>query len=99
MPISMPGRRDGPPIVMQFYHSLTFPYLMEKHQAEIQRRLADVPKSLRKRELLPALEPLGETSGDVAWQVFRTYLDRIEDRIADIVRGAQGFGVHCPEFE
>src|SRR5262249_35130688 len=44
----------------------------------------------------------GETSGDVAWQVFRTYLDKVEGKIADIVRAhSPGFWFHlhrrlCP---
>jgi hypothetical protein len=76
-----------PLIVMQFYYSHTFPYLIEEWRQEIGRRLKDVPDALRQRELVPGLAALGETSGDSAWQVFRKYLDRIEDCIAEIVRG------------
>jgi hypothetical protein len=68
---------DDPLIVMQFYYSHTFPYLIEQRRQEIQRRLKDVPEALRQRELVPGLAALGETSGDSAWQVFRDYLDRI----------------------
>ena len=78
---------DDPLIVMQFYYSHTFPYLIEQRQHEIQRRLKDVPEALRQRELVPGLAALGETSGDSAWQVFRDYLDRIEGCIAEIIPG------------
>ena len=92
----MPSPKEASPgdplTIMQFYHSLAFPYLDEKYQQEIRRRLKDVPEDLRKCELVPALESLGETSGDAAWQVFRNYLDVIELRIADIVRR------HSPSF-
>jgi hypothetical protein len=36
---------EDPLVVTQFYYSQTFPYLMLKHQAEIRRRLVDVPAS------------------------------------------------------
>lgn len=86
------GDNSGPPIVTQFYHSHAFPFLISKWRQEIRRRLKDVPEELRRSELAPTLEPLGETSGDAAWQVFRHYLDLIERRIADIVRG------HSPSY-
>jgi len=92
MKIPKKAAPDEPLILMQFYHSQTFPYLMEKYQKEIRRRLKDIPEQLRERELAPALEPLGETSGDAAWQVFRNYLDSIEHCIAEVVRG------HSPSF-
>jgi hypothetical protein len=83
------GKSDAedPLIVMQFYYSHTFPYLIEEWRQEIKRRLKDVPDALRQRELVPGLAALGETRGDSAWQVFRGYLDRIESCIAEIVRG------------
>lgn len=81
-----------PPIVMQFYHSHALPYLMVKWQAEIERRYNAVPRSLREAELTPKLAVLGETSGDVAWQLFRAYLDKLEDALANIVRR------HSPSF-
>jgi hypothetical protein len=81
-----------PFFVMQFYHSQTFPYLIEKYQQEISRRLKDVPTSLRQKELVPALVALGETGGDSAWQLFRNYLDIIEDRLAELIR------CHSPSF-
>jgi hypothetical protein len=92
--MQIPRKADGedPLIVTQFYHSQTFPYLMEKCQHEIQRRLIDVPAALRQRELAPSLAALGETSGDPARQVFRNYLDKIEHHIAEIVRS------HSPSF-
>ncbi len=80
------------PVVMQFYYSHTFPYLMKKCDGEIRRRLIDVPNALRQRELVPGLTALGETRGDVAWQVFRNYLDGIERCIAEIV------SCHSPSF-
>jgi hypothetical protein len=80
------------PAVVLFYHSYTFPYLMAKWHQEIGRRIKDVPNALREQELVPYLAPLGETSGYQAWQVFRTYLDRLEDRVAEIVRR------HSPSF-
>lgn len=92
MPKSGEMSANDPMIVMQFYHSQTFPYLMVKHRSEILRRLKDVPEELRQRELVPQFESLGETSGDAAWQVFRNYLDAIERRIAEIVR------THSPSF-
>jgi hypothetical protein len=84
------GKSDAekdPLIVMQFYYSHTFPYLIEEWRQEIGQRLKDVPDVLRQRELVPGLAALGETSGDSAWEVFREYLDKIEDCIAEIVRG------------
>jgi hypothetical protein len=57
---------EDPRIVMQFYHSHTFPYLIEKWQQEIRRRLKDVPEALRQRELVSQFEALGETSVDAA---------------------------------
>jgi hypothetical protein len=83
---------EDPVIVMQFYYSHTFPYLIEKWQEEIRHRLKDVPDALRQRELVPGFAALGETSGDAAWQVLRNYLDGIERCIAEIVRG------HSPSF-
>ena len=83
---------EDPLIVTQFYYSRTFPYLIEKWQQEIRRRLKDIPEALRQRELVPQFEALGETSGDAAWQVFRDYLDSIEHCIAEIVRG------HSPSY-
>jgi hypothetical protein len=77
---------EGPRVVTQFYYSQTFPYLMLKHQAEIRWRMFEVPLDLRHRELVPQLSALGESTGDPAWQVFRTYLDKIEAEIAALVR-------------
>ena len=81
-----------PPVVMLFYHSHTFPYLIGQWRDEIGRRLKDVSEELRQRELGPRFEALGETGGDAAWQVLRNYLDLIERCIADIV------GRHSPSF-
>ena len=83
---------EDPTVVMQFYHSHTFPYLIEKWRDEILRRLKDVPEALRRSELATDFAALGETGGDPAWEVFRNYLDKIERRIAEIVRG------HSPSF-
>jgi hypothetical protein len=85
----------GPLIVTQFYYSQTFPYLMVKHQAEIRRRLVDVPRELRRQELAPGLIALGEASGDPAWHIYRGYLDKIEAEISTLVRGhSPGFWFH-----
>ena len=92
MQLPQKSSKNDPPILMQFYHSHTLPYLMEKYYEEIRRRIKDVPDALRQRALVPHLAPLGETRGDPAWQVFRDYLDRIESCIAEIVRG------HSPSF-
>src|ERR1700722_5825591 len=81
-----------PLVMMQFYYSQTLPYLMMKHHAEISRRLVDVPRELRQRELAPQLIALGEAAGDPAWQIYRAYLDTIEAEIAVLVR------VHSPGF-
>ena len=83
---------EEPPVVVQFYHSQTFTYLIEIRRDEILRRLRDIPEALRQKELVPDFAGLGETGGDRAWQIFRNYLDRIEDCIAHIVRG------HSPSF-
>jgi hypothetical protein len=86
---------EDPLVVTQFYYSQTFPYLMMKHHAEIRRRLVDVPRELRQRELAPQLIALGETAGDPAWQIYRAYLDKIEAEIATLVRGhSPGFWFH-----
>jgi hypothetical protein len=92
--MNITGRSDDgePAVVMQFYHSQTFPYLVEKWRDEILRRLKDVPEALRQSELVPDFAALGETGGDRAWEVFRNYLDKIEHCIAEIVRG------HSPSF-
>jgi hypothetical protein len=92
--MKLPAKPEAkePFIVMQFYHSQTFPYLVEKWQAVISRRLKDVPTSLRHQELVPALVALGETSGDTAWQLFRNYLDKIEHCLAEVIR------CHSPSF-
>src|SRR5688572_28251279 len=76
----------------QFYHSQTFPYLMQKWRHEIRQRLKDVPEALRQRELAPKFGVLGETTCDAAWRVLRNYLDAIERCIGEIVRG------HSPSF-
>jgi hypothetical protein len=83
---------EDPLIIVQFYHSHTFRYLIEKWEQEIRRQIKFVPEELRQLELAPALATLGETSGDSAWQVFRDYLDKIESAIAKTVRG------HSPSF-
>lgn len=86
---------EGPLIVMQFYYSQTLPYLTMKHHAEIRRRLVDVPRELRQRELAPQLIAPGEAAGDPAWQIYRVYLDQIEAEIATLVRGhSSGFWFH-----
>lgn len=86
---------EDPLVVTQFYYSQTFPYLMMKHHAEIRRRLVDVPRELRQRELAPQVIALGEAAGDTAWQVYRSYLDKIEAEIATLVRGhSPGFWFH-----
>ncbi|AWO92731.2 MULTISPECIES: hypothetical protein [Bradyrhizobium] len=86
---------EDPLVVTQFYYSQTFPYLMFKHHAEIRRRLVDVPRELRQRELAPQLIPLGEAAGDQVWLVFRAYLDKVEAEIAALVRGhSPGFWFH-----
>lgn len=92
MQIPRKAAPEDPLIVMQFYHSQTFPYLIEKWQNEIRRRLQVVPEGIRQSELVPGFEALGETGGDAAWQVLRNYLDSIERCIAEIVRG------HSPSF-
>ena len=92
MQIPRKAAPEDPLIVMQFYHSQTFPYLIEKWQNEIRRRLQVVPEGIRQSELVPGFEALGETSGDTAWQILRNYLDSIERCIAEIVRG------HSPSF-
>jgi hypothetical protein len=86
---------EGPLIVSQFYYSQTFPYLMMKHQAEIHRRLVDVPRELRRQALAPELIALGEASGDPAWQIYRAYLDKVETEISTLVRGhSPGYWFH-----
>jgi hypothetical protein len=92
MQTSTKADTENSPIITQFYYSQTLPYLIGKHQQEIQRRLKDVPEALRQRDLAPQFEALGETSGDAAWQVFREYLDSIERCISEIVRS------HSPSF-
>jgi hypothetical protein len=77
---------EGPLVISQFYYSHTFPYLIITERDEILRRLKDVPENLRRLELAPKLAALGETCGDTSWQVLRTYLDRIEAAVAEIVR-------------
>jgi hypothetical protein len=93
MQTSTKADTENSPIITQFYYSRTLPYLIGKHQQEIQRRLKDIPEALRQRDLAPQFEALGETSGDAAWQVFREYLDSIERCISEIVRNIlQAFG-------
>lgn len=92
MPIPQNADAEDPLIVTQFYYSQTFPYLRNKYRDEIRRRLKEVPDALRQRELAPAFAALGEASGDSAWQVMRSYLDKIEGCIAEIVRD------HSPSF-
>ena len=43
---------DQPRIVMEFYYSHTFPFLTEKYEREIFRRLKTVPDALRQPGLL-----------------------------------------------
>lgn len=83
--------RDAP-VVMQFYHSHVLPYLIIKWRTEIEQRYKDVPRSLREADLAPKLAALGETRGDPAWQVFRAYLNKLEDALASVVRR------HSPSF-
>lgn len=83
---------EEPAVLVQFYHSQTFTYLIDVRRDEILRRLRDTPEALRQKELIPYFAPLGETGGDRAWRVFRNYLDRIENCIAQIVRS------HSPSF-
>jgi hypothetical protein len=73
---------EDPLGVSQFYYSPTLPYLMMKHQAEILWRLVETPRELGLQELAPDLIALGEAGDDPAWQIFRTYLDKIETEIA-----------------
>lgn len=80
------------PIIPVFYHSHTFPFLVERHRDEIRRQLVDTPRAFRETELAPRFEALGEASGDAAWDVLCTYLDAIEERLAAIVR------VHSPSY-
>ena len=95
MRIPQKADADDPLIVTQFYYSHAFPYLGNKYQDEIRRRLKDIPDALRQRELAPAFTALGETSGDSAWQVLRGYLQKIEEQIAEIVRDhSPGFWFH-----
>jgi hypothetical protein len=56
--MQIPGKPhpEDPLIVTQFYYSQTFPYLIEKWQKEIRRRLKDVPEALRQRDLVPNLK-------------------------------------------
>src|SRR5260370_38500264 len=75
---------EDPLVVMQFYYSQTFPYLMMIHHAEIRRRLVDVPRELRQRELAPQLIALREAAGDPAGQIYRAYLAKIEAEISTL---------------
>lgn len=92
MQIPKKADAEDPLIVMQFYYSQTFPFLIDKRREAIRRGLKDIPGALRQRELVPGLAALGETRGDAAWQIFRNYLDVIEQRIAEIVHR------HSPSF-
>jgi hypothetical protein len=83
---------DGPRIVQRFYHTHAFSYLIKKWLHKIKRRVIDIPLELRQHELATQLEALGEAGGDAAWQIFWNYLDAIERRIAEIVRG------HSPSY-
>ncbi|WFU53654.1 hypothetical protein QA639_28870 [Bradyrhizobium pachyrhizi] len=95
MDIQTKAGGEDPLVVTQFYYSQTFPYLMMKHHAEIRRRLVDVPRQLRQRELAPQLIALGEAAGDPAWLIYRAYLDKIEAEIATLVCGhSPGFWFH-----
>lgn len=86
---------DQQVIVPQFYYSRTFPYLIQKHRAEILRRLKDVPETFRKRELAERFTALGEARGEAPWQILRGYLDLVEAHIAAIVqRHSPGFWFH-----
>lgn len=66
-----------------------------KHHEEISRRLVEVPRERRQRELAPQIVTLGEAAGDQAWQIYRAYLDQIEAEIAPLVRKhSPGFWFH-----
>ena len=65
---------EEPAVLVQFYHSQTFTYLIDVRRDEILRRLRDTPEALRQKKLIPYFAPLGETGGDRAWQVFRKLL-------------------------
>lgn len=86
---------SSPPIIPLFYHTHAFPFLIHQYVDEINRRLIDVPRSLRDAHLADPFEKLGEASGDAPWQVLRNYLDKLEDEIAKIVRRhSPGFWFH-----
>ena len=71
MNVNTNADQEDPLIVTQFYYSQTFPYLMMKHRTELRRRLVDVPRELRQKELAPHLVALGEAAGDQVWQIYR----------------------------
>jgi Tfp pilus assembly protein PilF len=76
--MKLPAKPEAkePFFVMQFYHSHTFPYLIEKCRQEISRLLKDVPTSLRQQVLVPALVALGIVG------VLTTRVAQIEQRRA-----------------
>lgn len=86
---------DGPLIGSVFYYSQVLPYLTERDLDTIRQRLIAEPQDLRRTQLAPQIAPLGETGGDTAFQVFRSYLDKVEAKIAEIVcRHSPSFWLH-----
>lgn len=86
---------DGPLIGSAFYYSHVLPYLTQRDQHTIRQRLIAEPQELRRTQLAPQIAPLGETGGDTAFQVFRSYLDTVEAKIAEIVfRHSPSFWLH-----
>ncbi len=86
------SRGAAPTVIPAFYYTDTLRYLITEGRQEIRRRLSDAPKMLRQTELLPQFSSLGEIKGDPAWDLFKSYLDKIEYQIAGIVSR------HTPSF-
>jgi hypothetical protein len=86
---------DGPLIGSRFYYSDALPYLIERDQEEIRRRLIDTPRQLRQGELAPRLAPMEETGGAQRFRYCAHISTSFETKIAEfVVRHSPSFWIH-----
>ena len=83
------------PLIARFYYSETFEHLIRSNAEEIQRRLIELPLAFRARELASVMAGVPNPKPNAVWALLRTYLDKIEARIAEIAaRHSPAFWFH-----
>lgn len=76
----------SPQFANQFYHQPIFYHFGNIYKGRIREALHEKPVAFHRKEFLPHLSPGREYRGEEGWNICRTYLDAIENQMAQVLR-------------